>query len=104
MVLPAPLPSGFTTRYFISVSFGLLDTFAMRLLGRRGASPTGGGALLRSGVVAVDRDGRNRGVRSRGRDEVSTGAMRVRGMPRTYPKTAAGAIPPDAPLRIHPSP
>src|SRR4051794_24674474 len=36
MVLPAPVPRLLTTRYFISLSLGLLDTLAMRLLGRRG--------------------------------------------------------------------
>src|SRR4051794_40519436 len=35
MVLPAPVPRVLTTRYFISLSLGLLDTFAMRLLGGR---------------------------------------------------------------------
>src|SRR3954454_16836278 len=44
MVLPAPLPSAFTTRYVISLSLGGLDTFAMPFLGgvSRHWTPPGG--------------------------------------------------------------
>src|SRR4051812_25438462 len=59
MVLPAPLPSTFATRYLISLSLGGLDTFAMRFLGgvSRHWTPPGGG------VVGSVEDGLGRGVR-----------------------------------------